>query len=179
MTKNENSIVFGGGCFWCIEAIFQMINGVISVMPGYAGGITKNPTYDSVCSGDTGHAEVIKIEYSNSLDLNILLQIFFEMHDPTTLNRQGADIGTQYRSIILYTTNLQKESIDRYILKLQSTYDRKIVTEIKKLDVFYPAEDYHVNYYKNNAKTPYCGIVIGPKIAKIKKEFGALLKQSS
>ncbi len=178
MAAGTDSIVFGGGCFWCAEAVFQMINGVVSVMPGYAGGITKNPTYDSVCNGNTGHAEVIKIDYNNNINLEVLLQIFFEMHDPTTLNRQGADIGTQYRSIILYTTDLQKKSIDRYILKLQSTYDKKIVTEIKKLDIFYPAEEYHINYYKNNAKTPYCNVVIGPKIAKIKKEFSALLKQS-
>ena len=172
----KNIIVFGGGCFWCAEAIFQMIKGVLSVMPGYAGGTTKNPTYDSVCSGGTGHAEVIEIEYDDKIGIEVLLHIFFEMHDPTTLNRQGADFGTQYRSIILYTNDIQKDSIEKYILKLQSTLDRKVVTEVKKLDFFYPAEKYHVNYYNNNSKMPYCSVVIGPKIANIKKEFSSLLK---
>lgn len=141
-------------------------------MPGYAGGNTKNPTYEEVCNGDTGHAEVLQIEYDpQKVSLDKLLQIFFEMHDPTTLNRQGADYGTQYRSIILYGSEEQKEATKDFIKKIQKDFDKPIVTEVKKLDKFYPAEDYHQKYFDNNSNQPYCTFVIGPKIQKIKKEF--------
>ncbi len=162
-----NTIVLGGGCFWCTEAAFSMIN--VKVTPGYAGGNTKNPTYHEVCSGETGHAEVIKVEYSNSVKIEEILEIFFKVHDPTLLNKQGNDIGTQYRSIILYTTEEQKKKINLFIKKMQKDFEKPIVTEIKKLEKFYPAEDYHKDYYKNNPLQPYCMFVIRPKINKLKK----------
>ena len=162
-----NIIVLGGGCFWCTEAVFSRIK--VKVTPGYAGGNKKNPTYHEVCSGTTGHAEVIKIEYDNSIKLEYLLEIFFKVHDPTLLNKQGNDIGTQYKSIILYTAEEQKKKIDLFIKKIQKYFDKPIVTELKKLDKFYPAEDYHKDYYKNNPLQPYCMFVIRPKINKIKK----------
>ncbi|MFI5412811.1 MAG: peptide-methionine (S)-S-oxide reductase MsrA [Candidatus Micrarchaeales archaeon] len=174
--KNE-IIVFGGGCFWCTEAVFEMFKGVSSTTPGYAGGNVTNPTYDDVCVGNTGHAEVLQIEYDPKIiEFDTLLEVFFTMHDPTTLNRQGADSGTQYRSIILYTAEEQKTLSEKFIKNIQKDYSKPIVTEVKKLDKFYPAEQYHMKYYDKNPDAGYCSIVIGPKVQKVKKKFAELLK---
>ena len=170
-------IMFGGGCFWCTEAVFNMIKGIISVIPGYSGGKTDNPTYEEVCNGNTEHAEVIQIKYDeNKIDLQTLLDIFFEMHDPTTLNKQGADYGTQYRSVIFYYDETQKDIIYNNIEKLQKELDKKIVTDVSRAKEFYPAEEYHRGYYKNNSDQPYCDVIITPKLQKIKKEFKKELK---
>lgn len=173
------SAVFGGGCFWCTEAIFLSLKGVSAVMPGYAGGDTPNPTYEQVCTGSTGHAEAIKIDYDPAfVAYKDLLEVFFSTHDPTTLNRQGNDVGTQYRSIVLTTSDEQRKEAEAFIeqLKKDEIFPDPIVTEIKPLDTFYPAEDYHRNYYANNKDKPYCQVVINPKLAKFKKKFAALLK---
>lgn len=173
---NEN-IVLGGGCFWCTEAVFELFKGVVKTEPGYAGGSTSNPTYDEVCTDETGHAEVLSVEYNPSvISLDTLLEIFFTMHDPTSLNRQGNDAGTQYRSAIYYTSNGQKAAIDKFIKSAQQDYDKPIVTEVKKLDRFYPAEEYHKKYYDKNPYAGYCSFVISPKVAKVKKKFASLLK---
>lgn len=170
--------VFGGGCFWCTEAVYGELKGVISVMPGYAGGTAENPTYEQVSSGNTGHAEVIKIEYDPSqISYNDLLTVFFATHDPTTLNRQGGDIGTQYRSIILYTDENQKSESGTFISKLNETGE-KVTTELKSLESFYEAEDYHRQYYLKNSLAPYCQLVINPKLEKLKDKFYDLLKES-
>jgi len=171
------ALVLGGGCFWCTEAVFQMVKGIAKTSPGYAGGATKNPTYDEVCEGHTEHAEVLYVEYDpDKIKIEVILAIFFAMHDPTTLNRQGADIGTQYRSIILYTSDSQKKAIEKFIDKIKGDFDNKIVTEVKMLDKFYPAEEYHMNYFSRNQSQPYCNAVIKPKIEKIKKKFPDMLK---
>ncbi len=170
-SKNER-ILLGGGCFWCTQAIFDMLKGVVKTTPGYAGGHTKNPTYEQVCSGDTGHAEVTLVEYDpKSVSLEKILEIFFKMHDPTSLNRQGADFGTQYRSIILYTTESQKEIAKEFIKKEQPEYGQPIVTELVKLDKFYPAEEYHQKYFEKNPYQGYCTFVIKPKVSRIEKDF--------
>lgn len=174
--------VFGGGCFWCTEAVYEELKGVISVMSGYAGGATGSPqappTYAEVSSGKTGHAEVIKIEYDPAkISYDDLLTVFFYMHDPTTLNRQGADVGTQYRSIILYANEEQKREAEDFIKKLNEDGE-KVVTELKPLGEFYEAEDYHQDFYKNNSDKPYCQLVINPKIDKLKERFSELLKLS-
>jgi peptide-methionine (S)-S-oxide reductase len=167
------TIVFGGGCFWCTEAVFSMIEGVVKTMPGYAGGTTKNPTYEEVCSGDTGHVEVLQVEYDPKIvALDKLLDVFFTMHDPTTIDRQGADVGSQYRSIILYTSDEQKRGAENFIKGIQKNFGKPIVTEVKKLDKFYPAESYHKDYYDKNKINPYCMFVVKPKIDKVKKRFG-------
>lgn len=172
MAGKNKVMVFGGGCFWCTQAVFNMFEGVVKTTPGYAGGTTKNPTYEQVCSGSTGHAEVIQVDYDpDKASLDKLLEIFFAAHDPTSINQQGADRGSQYRSIILYTEPDQKAVIDAYMERIAGNYKKPIATEVKKLDVFYPSEDYHKDYYKNNPFQPYCMVVIRPKIAKIKKEF--------
>lgn len=178
--------VFGGGCFWCTEAIFQELKGVVSVMPGYAGGSKENPTYEEVSTGKTGHAEVTKVEFDPAhITYNDLLTVFFATHDPTTMNRQGNDIDPQYRSIILYTGDEQKKESEEFIKKLNASDPRglstgsgqaQIVTELKPLEKFYEAEDYHKNYYKNNSFQPYCQVIINPKLKKVQKEFAALLK---
>ena len=164
-----NIAVFGAGCFWCVEAIFSQLSGVNSVTSGYSNGITKNPTYESVCSGETGYVEVCKISYDpNIVSFKELLTVFFQTHDPTTLNMQGADKGTQYRSGIYYTSEEQKEIAKEYIKKLttENAFNNPIVTEIIKLNNFHEAEDYHQDYYKNNENAPYCRIVIKPKLDK-------------
>lgn len=149
-----------------------MFKGVVKTTPGYAGGHTDNPTYAQVCDGDTGHAEVIKVEYDTGVtSLEKLLEIFFAAHDPTSVNQQGADKGSQYRSIILYTDDNDKEVIEGYIKRIAVNFKKPIATEVKKLEKFYPSEDYHKDYYRNNPFQPYCMVVIGPKIRKIKKEF--------
>lgn len=171
---NLESIYLGAGCFWCVEAIFQQVAGVVEVIPGYCGGLTKNPTYNEVCSGKTGHVEVAKIIYNNSLvNLDHILEVFWKTHDPTTLNRQGNDIGTQYRSAIFYNNENQKKISEGYKNQLISNkvFENSIVTEILKIDIFYPAENYHHNYYNNNKSQGYCQYVIQPKIEKYKKIF--------
>ena len=174
VNDNLESIYLGAGCFWCVEAIFQQVKGVSKVTPGYCGGNTKNPTYNEVCSGKTGHVEVAKIVYDKSLvTLNYLLKVFWKTHDPTTLNRQGNDIGTQYRSAIFYNDEEQKILAESYKKELTSkkVFENRIVTEILKIDIFYPAENYHHNYYNNNKNQGYCQYVIQPKIEKYKKIF--------
>ncbi len=178
MDKKEIAI-FGNGCFWCTEAIFMQLKGVESVLPGYSGGKIKNPSYKEVCTGNTGHAEVIQIIFDpNIISYRELLEVFFYTHDPTTLNRQGNDVGTQYRSAIFYNSKNQKDDAELIIRQLEAegVYDRKIVTEITAFDVFYPAEDYHQNYYNNNKDQPYCRAVINPKLDKFVKKYQAKLK---
>ena len=170
---------FGTGCFWCTEAIFQRLKGVTKVVSGYAGGTVKNPTYKEVCTGLTGHAEVIQITYDPKvISFPELLEVFWQTHDPTTLNRQGADVGTQYRSVIFYHTKEQKHLAESYKKKLAESgaFDDPIVTEISPITEYYPAEDYHQNYYNLNGSAPYCSYVIQPKVDKFKKVFKAKLK---
>lgn len=168
----NETIVLGGGCFWCIEAFFQDIKGVVSVVSGYAGGHTSNPTYKLVCSETTGHAEVVKITFDkNQISLRDILEIFFVMHDPTTLNRQGNDVGHSYRSIVLFQNQQQQNQIKDYINEIQPDFKNPIVTEVKELNRFYPAEDYHQNYYKNNPDQGYCNFVISPKMSKLRQKF--------
>lgn len=179
MSDNYETAVFGGGCFWCLEAIFSQVKGVIIVEPGYAGGFKKNPAYEEVCSGDTGHAEIINIKYNpDIISYEKLLEIFFYIHDPTTLNRQGNDVGEQYRSIILYNSQKQKAAAEKFIKNLNDSGNnsKTIVTEIKQLDNFNKAENYHQNYFALNSDNPYCGVVISPKIKSFKEKFGNLLK---
>ena len=177
--KRTNSIVLAAGCFWCVEAIFSRIKGVVSVLPGYAGGEVSNPTYREVCSGKTGHAEVVKIEFiPEEIDISELFAVFFATHDPTTLNKQGGDVGTQYRSAIFPTTKEQNRlallAID--IVENSGEWDNEIVTTIEEFDEFYLAEDYHHNYYSKNTDAPYCNAVIEPKLQKFKSRFSNLLK---
>ena len=168
----------GGGCFWCTEAIFNQINGVEKVVSGYAGGnVPGYPTYREVCSGLTGHAEVIQISYNPQvISYQEILIIFMTTHDPTTLNRQGADVGTQYRSVIYYTNGEEKSVIEEVIKQVQPYFDNKIVTEISELPTFYPAEEYHQNYYDNNKEQGYCNFVITPKLTKLRKLYADKLK---
>ncbi len=165
-----NTITLGMGCFWCTEAIYQQLKGITKVTSGYAGGQKVNPTYEQVCTGETGHAEVSQIEFNpEEISLENILYVFWRMHDPTTRNRQGADVGSQYRSIILYSSDEQKQIAEKSKKEAQSLYPDPIVTEIKPLETFYPAEKYHQNYYKDNREYPYCRYVIDPKIEKLKK----------
>jgi peptide-methionine (S)-S-oxide reductase len=169
-----DSIVLGGGCFWCTEAIYKNVEGVIEITPGYSGGSFKNPTYEEVCSGKTGHAESVMIKFDrNIVDLGKILDVFFATHDPTTLNRQGADIGSQYRSVIFYSSPTQKEMAVKKIesLENQKVFNKKIVTEVVPLTEFYKAEKYHLDYYERNKNKAYCRFVILPKIEKFKQLF--------
>ena len=180
-TKPEIA-VFGGGCFWCTEAVFGELRGVISVMPGYTGGTTKNPTYEDVCTGRTGHVESLRITYDPSqVSFHDLLTVFFATHDPTTPNRQGNDVGTQYRSAVFYASEVQKKETEEFIKKLEASDPggKTIITEVTPLDVFYEAENYHRDYFKNHRGEPYCEVVIEPKVEKLQKEFGDLLKKKS
>jgi len=163
---------FGGGCFWCTEVIFQQLDGVHSVLPGYMGGHRENPTYEQVCSGATGHAEVVQVDYDESvLPYSGLLEVFFKTHDPTTLNRQGNDVGTQYRSVIFYHDDEQRLEAEAFIRQLTAheVYDNLIVTEIAPAQTFYVAENYHHDYFNNNPQNPYCAAVIAPKLHKFLK----------
>lgn len=174
-------VIFGGGCFWCTEAVFKMLKGVISVAPGYAGGAKPNPTYDEVSSGLTGHAEVIRIKYDPSLvSFRTLLTVFFATHDPMTVNRQGPDVGTQYRSAIFYTTPRQKEEAEAFVREIDASSKEGglVVTEVKPLTNFYEAESYHEDYFARNPKQAYCNLVINPKVEKVQKEFTELLKHN-
>lgn len=190
MGKLETA-VFAGGCFWCTEAVFKMLKGARSVMPGYTGGSTRSlqadsasspqalPTYEQVASGKTGHAEAVQVTYNPQLTTyRDLLTVFFGSHDPTTRNRQGNDVGTQYRSAIFYTTREQKNEAEEFIREINNSnkHGQPIVTEIVPLDVFYPAEEYHRDYFANHPENPYCELVISPKLEKVRKEFAKLLK---
>lgn len=173
MIKTEKATL-GGGCFWCIEAVFQKLKGVQSVVSGYAGGKIPNPSYERVCSGATGHAEVVQITFDPAvISYADVLYVFWRLHDPTTLNRQGADVGTQYRSVIFYHDEQQKEIAKRSKAETESAglYPDAIVTEISPLPEFYAAEGYHQNYYRNNPNQPYCRFVVDPKIQKLQREF--------
>ena len=173
MNTQTEVAVFGGGCFWCTEAVFKSINGVESVMPGYIGGSTPNPSYEQVCSGSTGHAEAVKVVYDESiLKVSDLLEIFFATHVPTTLNRQGNDVGTQYRSAIFYTTPEQEKVSHEAIVLAGQNYNDKIVTEVLPATDFYEADESHKNYYFQNSNNSYCTLVISPKLDKLQKEFG-------
>ena len=181
MNKNNlEKATFGGGCFWCVEAVFDQLLGVESVTSGYAGGHTENPTYKEVCSGKTGHAEVIQVEFEPSvISYDELLEVFWTVHDPTQLNRQGNDVGEQYRSIILYENDEQKLTAERSIREFEASdmYNGIFKTQVVPLTKFYPAEDYHQEYYENNSdKNPYCSLVIAPKIDKFYKKFYDKLK---
>ena len=165
---------FGGGCFWCVEAIYEHVDGVVDMTSGYEGGQTKNPTYKEICTGLTGHAEVVQLEFDpKKVSYERLLAIFFQTHDPTTLNRQGNDIGTQYRSIIFYHSDEQKKAAETIIKKLDDAkvFDKKIVTKVEKTQIFYPAEDYHQDYYKRNPNQGYCQAIIRPKLEKFLKSL--------
>lgn len=177
MNDNLETIILAGGCFWCTEAIFLRLKGVKTVVSGYSGGERKNPTYQDVSSGTTGHAECIKIEFDpKTISLDKILEVFFNLHDPTTLNRQGADEGTQYRSAIFYMDEAQKTVIDGAIKKAQEYYKDKIVTEVSKFKNFYKAENYHQKYYDSNKGAMYCNLVITPKIKKLLDIYGDMVK---
>lgn len=175
----EKEATFGAGCFWCIEACFQELKGVLEVKPGYSGGHIKNPAYKEVCTGRTGHAEVARVIYDESkVSFEELLEVFWFVHDPTTLNRQGNDIGDQYRSVIFYHDAMQKEKAEAYKQKLteENVWVDPIVTLIEPINNFYPAEDYHKNYFNNNSDEPYCRAVVRPKVEKFKSVFSQKLK---
>ncbi len=174
------SATFGSGCFWCTDAIFERVNGVVTVVSGYSGGTVDDPAYKEVCEGTTGHAECTQITFDSSVvSFDELLEIFWKTHDPTTLNKQGNDVGTQYRSVIFYHNDEQKQKAEYYKNKLtdEKIWDKPIVTEITKLDKFYPAEDYHQEYYDNNPNQGYCSFVITPKVEKFEKIFKDKLKK--
>jgi len=169
MTIEHTTI--GGGCFWCIDAIFRQFEGVISVTSGYSGGLSQNPDYEEICTGESGHAEVIQIEFNaDIISFDLLINVFFNIHDPTTLNQQGNDIGTQYRSVIFYHNEIQKQYIEKIIpeLNAKNKWHNPIVTELKPLEKFYSAEQYHQDFYRNNQGNPYCNFMIPSKLEKIK-----------
>ncbi|HZU36270.1 MAG TPA: peptide-methionine (S)-S-oxide reductase MsrA [Gemmataceae bacterium] len=169
----------GGGCFWCIEAVFENVRGVEKVQSGYAGGTVANPTYQQVCTGRTGHAEVVQVTFDQMvLSYGDVLDLFFAVHDPTSLNRQGADVGTQYRSVIFYHSPEQKQTAEQRIRELSEakTWDQPLVTELTPFTTFYPAEDYHQHYFEHNPTQPYCQLVVSPKVEKFRKQFAARLK---
>ena len=171
----------GGGCFWCIEATFQEIRGVVNVESGYAGGTTVSPTYEQVCTGNTGHVEVVQITFDpNTISYKGILEIFFTVHDPTTFNRQGADVGTQYRSVIFYHNERQKESAEQVIeeMSIKKVWDDPIVTTVEPLKKFYKAEDYHIKYFDRHPEAAYCRVVIAPKIAKLRNKYREKLKKT-
>ena len=182
MSNNNGNIetaTFGNGCFWCTEAVFQLLDGVQSVASGYSGGTTENPDYKSVCSGITGHAECLQIKYDPSkLSFEDLLEVFWKTHDPTSLNRQGNDVGTQYRSVIFYHNEEQHAIAKAYMEQLEKNHNfgKPIVTTLEPFTKFYPAETYHQDYYLQNGSAPYCQFVVRPKVEKFKKEFSSKLK---
>jgi peptide-methionine (S)-S-oxide reductase len=182
MSGSTENAVLGGGCFWCTEAVLSELRGVLSVQPGYSGGSVPNPSYEQVCTGTTGHAEVVQVTFDPSIiSYDELLRIFFTVHDPTTLNRQGADVGTQYRSIILYQSQEQKSTAEKIIKEIGTSgiWDRPIVTQLEAFQAFYPAEEYHRDYFKNNPRQPYCQVVIAPKVRKFREHYLEKLKQTS
>lgn len=184
MSKNSGGrelATLGGGCFWCLEAVFDMVEGVSGVKSGYAGGHVPNPTYEAVCTGQTGHAEVVQVAFDPStISYRELLEIFFGIHDPTTLNRQGSDVGTQYRSVIFTHSDEQAQTARSVVAELEKDgpWDDPIVTEIEQLEAFHPAEDYHDEYFRRNTSQPYCQVVIAPKVAKFRKRHAHRLRSS-
>ncbi len=179
MIPKTETATLGGGCFWCLEAVYDQTRGVLDVVSGYAGGHVPNPDYETVCTGTTGHAEVVQITFDpQEIRFRDLLEIFFAIHDPTTLNRQGADVGTQYRSVIFYHDEAQRETARQVIAELEASqaFPNPIVTEVSPLDAFYPAEDYHQEYFRRNPHQGYCRAVIAPKVAKFQKKFAFRLK---
>jgi peptide-methionine (S)-S-oxide reductase len=178
--SNLETITIGGGCYWCVEAVYENLHGVQSVVSGFAGGKTANPSYEEVSSGRTGYAEVVQVTYDKTItNLDEIFRVFFTVHDPTTLNRQGADVGTQYRSVIFFKDETQKVAAQNIIaaLKKAKVYDSPIVTTLEPFTQFYKAENYHQNYYQNNKNQPYCQMVIQPKLAKFEKVFKDKLKK--
>jgi peptide-methionine (S)-S-oxide reductase len=176
---NEQVAIFGGGCFWCVEAVFNRLEGVKKAESGYMGGQVENPTYRQVCGGDTGHAEVVQVVFDPAqISYRDLLEVFFSVHDPTTLNRQGNDVGEQYRSVIFYTTPEQEAEAEKVIAELNAAkaFPEPIVTSVEPAETFYVAEDYHQLYYDNNATQPYCQLVIAPKLRKFEKKFGEKMR---
>ena len=176
---NEQIAVFGGGCFWCVEAVFNRLEGVKSAVSGYMGGQVENPTYRQVCNGDTGHVEVVQVTFDPSqIKYRDLLEVFFSVHDPTTLNRQGNDVGEQYRSVIFYTSEEQGREAEETIAELNAAkaFPEPIVTAVEPAETFYPAEGYHQEYYDNNKSQPYCQFVIAPKLKKFEKKFGEKMR---
>ncbi|MCL5775295.1 MAG: peptide-methionine (S)-S-oxide reductase MsrA [Patescibacteria group bacterium] len=179
MIQTLETAYFGSGCFWCTEAIFKNLKGVVSVVSGYGGGNVENPSYEAVSSGKTGHAECAKIEFNPSeISYEKLAEVFFLTHDPATLNRQGNDVGEQYRSIIFYLTGEQKSVAEKIKTEIEKegVYPSPIITQIEPFKNFFPAENYHQNYFENNPNAPYCQVVINPKIAKFRQKFSAMLK---
>jgi peptide-methionine (S)-S-oxide reductase len=172
----------GGGCFWCLEAVYERVEGVTGVRSGYAGGDRPEPSYQEVCSGTTGHAEVAEVRFDPEvIGYREILEIFFAIHDPTTLNRQGADVGTQYRSVVFHHTEAQKEAAEALVRELEAegVWDAPIVTEIAPLDTFWPAEDYHQEYFRRNPYQPYCQVVVAPKVAKFRQRFAHRLRENA
>ncbi len=179
VNPEQETATLGGGCFWCLEAVYEQLRGVEKVVSGYAGGDVPNPTYRQVCGGDTGHAEVVQVTFDPAqISYRDVLDIFFASHDPTTLNRQGADVGTQYRSAIFYHSPEQKAEAERAIAEQNAAggWGAPVVTQVAPLPTFYPAEDYHQGYYRANPGQGYCQVVVGPKVAKVRKQFAARLK---
>jgi peptide-methionine (S)-S-oxide reductase len=180
MNPSTEVATLAGGCFWCLEAVFEQLRGVSKVESGYAGGRVANPTYRQVCGGDTDHAEVVQVTFDPSvISYRQILDVFFATHDPTTLNRQGADVGTQYRSAIFYHSDAQRQAAEQRIAELNAAniWDRPIVTEVVPAPTFFKAEDYHQEYYRNNPGQGYCQAVVAPKVAKFRKQFAELLKK--
>jgi peptide-methionine (S)-S-oxide reductase len=180
MGKEMEKATLGGGCFWCTEAVYLQLKGVVDVKPGYSGGHVKNPTYKEVCTETTGHAEVVQITFDPAIvSFTEILEVFFVTHDPTTLNRQGNDVGTQYRSAIFYHSEKQKQIANQVIeeLEKEKAYNNPIVTEVTAFDAFYVAEDYHINYFARNKNQPYCQYVVAPKVEKFKKVFKEKMKK--
>ncbi len=180
MSGSTETAVLGGGCFWCTEAVFQEVEGVTRVQSGYSGGTKANPTYEQVCTGNTGHAEVVQLTFDPQvISYSDILEIFFSVHDPTSLNRQGDDVGTQYRSVIFATSEDQKKAALDYMAKLGSSgqYEKPIVTRVEDFSAFYPSESYHWNYFMQNSDKPYCRLVISPKLDKFRKHYGTILKR--
>ncbi len=178
--QDESVVTLGGGCFWCTEAVFDELRGVKHVESGYSGGDVPNPSYELVCTGDTNHAEVVQVTFDpREITLQEILSVFFTVHDPTTLNRQGADVGTQYRSVIFYRDEEQKRVAEEVIKEINAAHiwDRPVVTELAPFKAFYPAEDYHQEYYAHNGHAPYCRVVIAPKVRKFREHFADRLKQ--
>ena len=181
MTESREVATLAGGCFWCLEAVYDELNGVTDVVSGYTGGPRPNPTYDQVCSGATGHAEVVQVTFNPAVvSFRELLEVFFTIHDPTTLNRQGADVGTQYRSAVFYHSPEQKETAEQVIAELNKAkiWDAPIVTEVTALTQFYPAEDYHQEYFARNPGQGYCQFVVAPKVAKFRSKYLQKLKRA-
>ncbi len=174
--SETQTATFGGGCFWCIESVIKELRGVDSVTSGYAGGHVEDPGYEAVCTGETGHAEVVQIEFEpDVIGYRDLLEVFFTIHNPTTLNRQGPDVGSQYRSIVLYHDDEQRRTVEAVIGDVQSLYDDEIVTEVEPLDTFYPAEEYHQDYFEKNPDDTYCTVNINPKLSKLREKHAELM----